>query len=142
MPWSGRPVDTYGSLDCALKQCRVMDAIFPGDPIDYAKQKDLVMSRIDEATDAYWDVVMRVNATGTFRSMPVGAASVPEAAARRCHRERGLGGGTAGLRRNALLCGQQARGQRADEECRHRDYAPFGIRVNLGLYGYHHHAHV
>ena len=26
-----------------------MDAIFPGDPIDYVKQKDLVMSRIDEA---------------------------------------------------------------------------------------------
>ena len=40
-----------------------MDAIFPGDPIDYAKQKDLVMSRIDEASDAYWDVVMRVNTT-------------------------------------------------------------------------------
>jgi hypothetical protein len=62
-------VDNFGGLDCALNNAGVMDAIFPGDPIDYAKQKDLVMSRIDEASDAYWDVVMRVNATGTFRSL-------------------------------------------------------------------------
>lgn len=62
-------VDNFGGLDCALNNAGVMDAIFPGDPIDYANQKDLAMSRIDEASDAYWDVVMRVNATGTFRSM-------------------------------------------------------------------------
>src|SRR4051812_22148873 len=62
-------VDSYGGLDCALNNAGVMDAIFPGAPIDYEKQKGLVMSRIDQATDAYWDVVMRVNATGTFRSM-------------------------------------------------------------------------
>ena len=37
-------VDDFGGLDCALNNAGVMDAIFPGDPIDYAKQKDLVMA--------------------------------------------------------------------------------------------------
>ena len=122
-------VDTYGGLDCALNNAGVMDAIFPGDPIDYEKQKGLVMSRIDQATDAYWDVVMRVNATGTFRSMRselrqlmqqarggsiVNVASVAGL--------RGFGGTPSyvaskhavnGLTKNAAI-----------------DYAPFGIRVN------------
>lgn len=62
-------VDSFGGLDCAVNNAGVMDAIFPGDPIDYASQKNLAIARIDEAPDAYWDVVLRVNATGTFRSM-------------------------------------------------------------------------
>lgn len=122
-------VDTYGGLDCALNNAGVMDAIFPGDPIDYAKQKDLVMSRIDEATDAYWDVVMRVNATGTFRSMRAelkqfmkqqrGGSIVNVASVAGL---RGFGGTPSyvaskhavnGLTKNAAI-----------------DYAPFGIRVN------------
>ncbi|PZF77870.1 dehydrogenase [Aestuariivirga litoralis] len=122
-------VDTYGGLDCALNNAGVMDAIFPGDPIDYEKQKDLVMSRIDEATDAYWDVVMRVNATGTFRSMRAelkqflkqqrGGAIVNVASVAGL---RGFGGTPSyvaskhavnGLTKNAAI-----------------DYAPFGIRVN------------
>lgn len=122
-------VDTYGGLDCALNNAGVMDAIFPGDPIDYAKQKDLVMSRIDEATDAYWDVVLRVNATGTFRSMRAelrqfmkqqrGGAIVNVASVAGL---RGFGGTPSyvaskhavnGLTKNAAI-----------------DYAPFGIRVN------------
>lgn len=122
-------VDTYGGLDCALNNAGVMDAIFPGDPIDYAKQKDLVMSRIDQATDAYWDVVMRVNATGTFRSMRAelrqflkqqrGGSIVNVASVAGL---RGFGGTPSyvaskhavnGLTKNAAI-----------------DYAPFGIRVN------------
>lgn len=122
-------VDTYGGLDCALNNAGVMDAIFPGDPIDYAKQKDLVMSRIDEASDAYWDVVMRVNTTGTFRSLRAelkqflkqqrGGAIVNVASVAGL---RGFGGTPSyvaskhavnGLTKNAAI-----------------DYAPFGIRVN------------
>ncbi|MCA3562343.1 MAG: SDR family NAD(P)-dependent oxidoreductase [Aestuariivirga sp.] len=122
-------VDTYGGLDCALNNAGVMDAIFPGDAIDYGKQKDLVMSRIDEATDAYWDVVMRVNATGTFRSMRAelrqfmkqqrGGSIVNVASVAGL---RGFGGTPSyvaskhavnGLTKNAAI-----------------DYAPFGIRVN------------
>ena len=122
-------VDTFGGLDCALNNAGVMDAIFPGDPIDYAKQKDLVMSRIDEATDAYWDVVMRVNATGIFRCMRAelrqmlkqqrGGAIVNVASVAGL---RGFGGTPSyvaskhavnGLTKNAAI-----------------DYAPYGIRVN------------
>ena len=122
-------VDVYGGLDCALNNAGVMDAIFPGDPIDYAKQKDLAMSRIDDASDAYWDVVMRVNATGTFRSMRAelrqmltqerGGAIVNVASVAGL---RGFGGTPSyvaskhavnGLTKNAAI-----------------DYAPFGIRVN------------
>lgn len=122
-------VDSFGGLDCALNNAGVMDAIFPGDPIDYVAQKGLAMSRIDEASDAYWDVVMRVNATGTFRSLRaelrqmvtqgrggtiVNVASVAGL--------RGFGGTPSyvaskhavnGLTKNAAI-----------------DYAPFGIRVN------------
>ena len=122
-------VDSYGGLDCALNNAGVMDAIFPGEPIDYAKQKDLAMSRIDEASDAYWDVVMRVNATGTFRSMRAelrqfmkqqrGGSIVNVASVAGL---RGFGGTPSyvaskhavnGLTKNAAI-----------------DYAPFGIRVN------------
>ena len=122
-------VDVYGGLDCALNNAGVMDAIFPGEPIDYEKQKDLVMSRIGDASDAYWDVVMRVNATGTFRSMRAelrqlmkqqrGGSIVNVASVAGL---RGFGGTPSyvaskhainGLTKNAAI-----------------DYAPFGIRVN------------
>ena len=122
-------VDTYGGLDCCLNNAGVMDAIPPGDPIDFPTQKHLAMSRISDASDAYWDVVLRVNATGTFRSMRselrqmlaqerggsiVNVASVAGL--------RGFGGTPSyvaskhavnGLTKNAAI-----------------DYAPFGIRVN------------
>lgn len=62
-------VDSYGKLDYAINNAGVMDAIFPGDPINYEKQKHLTFSRCHEATDEYWDVVMRVNTTGVFKCM-------------------------------------------------------------------------
>lgn len=62
-------VDTYGGLDGAINNAGVMDALFPDEPIDYVNQKDRVMARIDEAGDAYWDRVIRVNVYGTFYSL-------------------------------------------------------------------------
>jgi NAD(P)-dependent dehydrogenase (short-subunit alcohol dehydrogenase family) len=62
-------VSTYGGLDAAINNAGVMDALFPDEPIDYVNQKDRVMARIDEAGDAYWDRVIRVNVYGTFYSM-------------------------------------------------------------------------
>ncbi len=62
-------VDSYGGLDGAINNAGVMDALFPDEPIDYVNQKDRVMARIDEAGDAYWDRVIRVNVYGTFYSM-------------------------------------------------------------------------
>ncbi len=122
-------VDVFGGLDAALNNAGVMDAIFPGDPIDFAKQKDKAMAAIHEAPDDYWHVVLRVNATGTFYSMRhelrqmlkqqrggsiVNVASVAGL--------RGFGGTPSyvaskhavnGLTKNAAI-----------------DYAAFGIRVN------------
>jgi len=62
-------VDTYGKLDFAINNAGVMDAIHPSEPIDYEKQKHLTFTRCHEATDEYWDVVMRVNATGMFKCL-------------------------------------------------------------------------
>lgn len=62
-------VATYGGLDAAINNAGVMDALFPDEPIDYPNQVDRVMARIDEAGDAYWDRVIKVNVYGTFYSM-------------------------------------------------------------------------
>jgi NAD(P)-dependent dehydrogenase (short-subunit alcohol dehydrogenase family) len=62
-------VSTYGGLDGAINNAGVMDALFPDEQIDYVNQKDRVMARIDEAGDAYFDRVIRVNVYGTFQSM-------------------------------------------------------------------------
>lgn len=62
-------VSTYGGLDGAINNAGVMDALNPDEPIDYPNQKDRVMARIDEAGDAYWDRVMKVNVYGTFYSL-------------------------------------------------------------------------
>jgi NAD(P)-dependent dehydrogenase (short-subunit alcohol dehydrogenase family) len=122
-------VDVYGGLDCALNNAGVMDAIFPGDPIDYEKQKDLVMARISDASDAYWDVVMRVNATGTFRSLRAelrqfmkqerGGAIVNVASVAGL---RGFGGTP------SYVASKHAINWLTKSAA--IDYAPFGIRVN------------
>ncbi|MEH0069799.1 SDR family NAD(P)-dependent oxidoreductase [Pannonibacter sp. Pt2-lr] len=62
-------VSAFGGLDGAINNAGVMDAIPPSEPIDYDRQKDLAFNPVHLASDAYWDVVMRVNATGVFRCM-------------------------------------------------------------------------
>lgn len=64
-----KAVESYGKLDFAINNAGVMDAIHPSEPIDYEKQKHLTFTRCHEATDLYWDVVMRVNATGMFKCL-------------------------------------------------------------------------
>jgi NAD(P)-dependent dehydrogenase (short-subunit alcohol dehydrogenase family) len=122
-------VADFGGLDLALNNAGVMDAVFPGEPVDYAAQRDRVMARIHEASDEYWDVVMRVNATGVFRCLRAelrqmvaqgrGGAIVNVGSVAGL---RGFGGTPSyvaskhalnGLTKNAAI-----------------DYAPFGIRVN------------
>jgi NAD(P)-dependent dehydrogenase (short-subunit alcohol dehydrogenase family) len=106
-----------------------MDGTFSGDPFDYDKQKDLLPAPIDAASDKYWDNVMDVNVTGTFKSMRAvlkqlliqgnGGAIVTVGSIAGL---TGLAGNPAyvaskhavnGLTRNAAI-----------------DYAPYGIRVN------------
>ncbi|MEQ1824319.1 MAG: SDR family NAD(P)-dependent oxidoreductase [Pirellula sp.] len=122
-------VDTYGQLDLALNNAGVMDGVFSGDAPDYAKQRELIFAPIHEASDAYWDNVLSVNATGVFRSMraelkqmlaqEVGGAIVNVGSIAGM---TGLAGNPAyvaskhavnGLTKNAAV-----------------DYAPYGIRIN------------
>jgi NAD(P)-dependent dehydrogenase (short-subunit alcohol dehydrogenase family) len=122
-------VAEFGSLDGAINNAGVMDALHPDEPIDYPNQKDRLMARITECGDAYFDRVMKVNVWGTFYSLRhelrqmlaqgtggsiVNASSVTGI--------RGFGGtppyttskhAMQALTKNAAI-----------------DYAPFGIRVN------------
>ncbi|MFN0190445.1 MAG: SDR family NAD(P)-dependent oxidoreductase [Aestuariivirga sp.] len=122
-------VDTYGGLDMALNNAGVMDGVFSGDPIDFQKQRPLIFAPIHEATDEYWDNVLRINAAGVFRSM---RSELKQMVAQKRGGSivnvgsiagmTGLAGNPAyvaskhavtGLTRNAAV-----------------DYAPYGIRVN------------
>ncbi|MCA6228911.1 MAG: SDR family NAD(P)-dependent oxidoreductase, partial [Phenylobacterium sp.] len=62
-------VDKFGGLDLALNNAGVMDGVFSGDAPDYARQKKLVFAPIHEASDEYFDNVVRINTAGVFRSM-------------------------------------------------------------------------
>jgi NAD(P)-dependent dehydrogenase (short-subunit alcohol dehydrogenase family) len=122
-------VETYGSLDAAINNAGVMDALRPDEPIDYPSQKDRLMARLDMLGDEYWHRVMEVNATGTMYSMRhelrqmmkqgTGGAIVNVASVTGI---RGFGGtapytaskhAVQALTKNAAI-----------------DFAPFGIRVN------------
>jgi NAD(P)-dependent dehydrogenase (short-subunit alcohol dehydrogenase family) len=122
-------VDTYGSLDAAINNAGVMDALHPDEPIDYVNQRDRLMARLDMLGDEYWHRVMEVNATGTMYSLRhelrqmmkqgTGGAIVNVASITGI---RGFGGtapytaskhAVQALTKNAAI-----------------DFAPFGIRVN------------
>ncbi len=122
-------VAVFGSLDGAINNAGVMDGVYSGDAPDYATQKPLVFARIHEATEDYWNNVLRTNATGMFLSLRAqlgqlvaqnrGGAIVNVGSIAGM---TGLSGNPAyvaskhavnGLTRNAAI-----------------DYAPYGIRVN------------
>jgi NAD(P)-dependent dehydrogenase (short-subunit alcohol dehydrogenase family) len=122
-------VDTYGRLDLALNNAGVMDGVYSGDPPDYAKQRDLVFAPVHEASDAYWENVLRVNATGVFRCM---RAELKQMVA------QGLGGAIINVGSIAGMTGLA--GNPAYVASKHAvngltknaavDYAPYGIRIN------------
>lgn len=122
-------IDTYGRLDLALNNAGVMDGVYSGDPPDFAKQRDLIFARIHEATDAYWDNVLRVNATGVFRCM---RAELKQMVA------QGQGGAIVNVGSIAGMTGLA--GNPAYVASKHAvngltknaavDYAPYGIRIN------------
>lgn len=122
-------VDTYGGLDLALNNAGVMDGVFSGDPIDYARQKPLIFAPIHEATDEYWDRVFLSNAAGVFRSM---RAELKQMVA------QGRGGAIVNVGSIAGMTGLA--GNPAYVASKHAvtgltrnaaiDYAPYGIRVN------------
>jgi NAD(P)-dependent dehydrogenase (short-subunit alcohol dehydrogenase family) len=119
----------FGKVDGALLNAGVMDGTFSGDSFDYDKQKELLPTRVDSASDKYWDNVMEVNATGTFKSM------------RSVVRQlllQGNGGAIVTVGSIAGLTGLA--GNPAYVASKHAvngltrsaaiDYAPYGIRVN------------
>lgn len=122
-------VDTFGRLDLALNNAGVMDGVFSGDAPNYAKQKELIFAPIHEASDSYWDNVLRVNATGVFRSM---RAELQQLLA------QGSGGAIVNVGSIAGMTGLA--GNPAYVASKHAvngltknaavDYAPYGIRVN------------
>ena len=122
-------VSTFGKVDGALLNAGVMDGTFSGDPLDYDKQKDLLPNAVDAASDEYWDNVMEVNATGTFKSMRAVIKQLLK---------QGKGGAIVTVGSIAGLTGLA--GNPAYVASKHAvngltrsaavDYAPYGIRVN------------
>ena len=64
-----KATETYGGVDLALNCAGVMDGVFSGAAIDYDRQKPLIFAPLHEATNEYWDKVIRTNATGVFNSL-------------------------------------------------------------------------
>lgn len=122
-------VRKFGKIDIALLNAGVMDGTFSGDPFNYDKQKDLLPTSVDAASDKYWDYVMEVNATGTFKSMRAVIKQLLE---------QGKGGAIVTVGSIAGLTGLA--GNPAYVASKHAvngltrnaavDYAPYGIRVN------------
>lgn len=122
-------VKAFGKIDGAVLNAGVMDGTYSGDPFNYDKQKDLLPSALDAATDEYWDNVFEVNATGTFKSM--------RAVVRQLLKQ-GKGGSIVTVGSIAGLTGLA--GNPAYVASKHAvngltrnaavDYAPYGIRVN------------
>lgn len=122
-------VKKFGKVDAAVLNAGVMDGVHSGESFDYDKQKNLLPAAVDEATDEYWDNVMEVNATGTFKSM----RSVMKQ-----FLKQGNGGAVVTVSSIAGLTGLA--GNPAYVASKHAvngltrnaavDYAPYGIRVN------------
>lgn len=122
-------IDQFGQLDLALNNAGVMDGVYSGEPPDFAKQRDLIFAPIHEATDAYWDNVLRINATGVFRCM---RAELKQMIA------QGKGGAIVNVGSIAGMTGLA--GNPAYVASKHAlngltknaavDYAPYGIRIN------------
>lgn len=122
-------VERFGGLDAALNNAGVMDGVFSGEPVDYARQKNLVFSVIHEASDEYWDNVFRTNAAGVFRSLRSELRQMVS---------QGRGGAIVNVGSIAGMTGLS--GNPAYVASKHAvngltrnaaiDYAPYGIRVN------------
>jgi NAD(P)-dependent dehydrogenase (short-subunit alcohol dehydrogenase family) len=122
-------VERFGGLDLALNNAGVMDGVFSGDPIDYARQKSLIFAPIHEASDEYWDNVFRTNAAGVFRSLRAELRQMVKQMRGGAIVNVGSIAGLTGLSGNpAYVASKHAvTGLTRNAAV---DYAPYGIRVN------------
>ncbi len=122
-------VDAFGSVDAALNNAGVMDGGFPGDPVDFEGQRDLLFAPIHKATLDYWERVHRSNITSVFLSLRAELRQMIS---------QGTGGSIVNVGSIAGLIGLS--GNPAYSSSKHAvtgltrnaalDYAPYGIRVN------------
>lgn len=124
-------IDNFGVLDYAILNAGVMDALYSGDEFTVYNDstKRVMPSTIVEATDEYWNGVMGVNATGTFKSMRAVLEQLMK---------QGRGGAIVAVGSIAGMTG--VAGNSAYIASKHAlnglvrsaaiDYAPYGIRVN------------
>lgn len=122
-------IATYGKIDAAVLNAGVMDGAYSGDKLDFDAQKNLLPTPLDQATDEYWDMVLSVNATGTFKSLRAVLHQFVK---------QGNGGSIVNTGSIAGLTGLA--GNPAYVASKHAvtgltrnaavDYAPYGIRVN------------
>jgi NAD(P)-dependent dehydrogenase (short-subunit alcohol dehydrogenase family) len=120
---------TFGRVDLALNNAGVMDAVFSGDPVDYAAQKDRIFAPLHASTDAYWEGVIRTNLIGTYKTLRAELRQMVQ---------QGTGGAIVNVGSIAGLTGLA--GNPAYVATKHAvngmtrnaaiDYAPYGIRVN------------
>lgn len=124
-------VKEYGRIDYALNAAGVLDGNNPAAPVDYNRPEDeaLAPALLHQATDAYWDRVLAVNATGVFKSL---RSELRQFVA------QGDGGAIVNIGSIAGLTGLN--GNPAYSASKHAvtgitrnaalDYARFGVRVN------------
>lgn len=123
-------VSVFGKLDYAILNAGVMDAVYSGEPFRYdAEQRKLMPAAVTDATDAYWDGVMSVNATGTFKSL---RAVLDQMVAQQRGGAIVVVGSIAGMTGLAGNPAYVASKHAVNGLVRSAaiDYAPYGIRIN------------
>lgn len=124
-------VKSFGRLDYAILNAGVMDGVYSGAPFEYnnPEQRKLMPAAVTDATNEYWEKVLAINATGTFKSMRAVLKQLVN---------QGNGGAVVVVGSIAGMTGLA--GNPAYVASKHAinglvqsaaiDYAPYGIRIN------------